>query len=114
MKITVREIEGVVVVGVDSSVLQEHVPIFRERLLDLIANDKCHIVVDMFEAAYMSSMSISTILEIKRKAQAIGGDVILANVNKLILNLFQITNLLKAIAVVDSVEDAVAVFAENP
>ena len=97
MKIKVREQDSVVIFSVDSSILQEHVPVFRERLNDIIEKKKCWIVFDMLEANYISSIGISVILEVKKKANAIGGDAVFANVNELI----------KTLNVYDSVDEAI-------
>ncbi len=107
MKIKVREEGSVVIFSVDSSVLQEHIPVFRERLNDIIARKKCWIVFDLFEAHYISSIGISVLLEIKKKANDSGGEVVFANVNHLIMNLFKVTELLKTLEVHNSVEEAV-------
>ena len=107
MKIKVNEQDSVVIFSVDSSILQEHIPVFRERLNDIIENKKCWIVFDMLEAHYVSSIGISVILEIKKKANGIKGDVVFANVNQLIMNLFEVTDLLKTLEVFDSVDEAI-------
>lgn len=107
MKIKLREEGPVVVFSVDSSVLQEHVPVFRERLNDVIAQKKCWIVFDLLEANYVSSIGISVLLEIKKKANDNGGEVVFANVNHLIMNLFTVTELVKTLEVYDSVEEAI-------
>ena len=90
MKIKLREVDSIVIFSVDSSVLQEHVPVFRERLNDIIAQKKCWIVFDLFEANYISSIGISVLLEIKKKANDSGGEAVFANVNHLIMNLFKL------------------------
>ena len=107
MKIKVREQDSVVIFSVDSSILQEHVPVFRERLNDIIEKKNCWIVFDMLEANYISSIGISVILEVKKKANAIGGDAVFANVNHLIMNLFEVTELIKTLNVYDSVDEAI-------
>lgn len=107
MKVRVKEEGSVVVVSVDSSVLQEHIPVFRERLNDIIAQKKCWIVFDLFEANYISSIGISVLLEVKKKANDGGGEVVFANVNHLIMNLFKVTELLKTLEVYDTADEAV-------
>ena len=107
MKINVHEHDSIVVISVDSSVLQEHIPMFRERLNDIIANKKYWIVFDMLDANYISSMGISVILAVKKKAGECGGDVLFANVNHLIMNLFEVTELIKKLEVYGNVEEAV-------
>jgi anti-sigma B factor antagonist len=107
VKVNVHEKDSVVIISVDSSVLQEHVPLVRERFNDIIADKKYWIVFDMLDANYISSMGISVILAAKRKANEQGGDVLFANVNHLIMNLFEVTELIKKLEVYDNVEDAV-------
>ena len=106
MKIKVKEQDSVVIFSVDSSILQEHVPVFRERLNDIIDKKKCWIVFDMFEANYISSIGISVILDIKKKAKGIGGDVVFSNVNHLIRNLFEVTELIKTLDIYTTTEEA--------
>jgi anti-sigma B factor antagonist len=107
MKITVTEHGRIIVVSVDSSVLQEHVPQFRERLNDLIEKKYYWIVFDMKEANYISSMGISAILAVKRKVNDAGGDVLFAHVNHLIMNLFEVTELIRKLEIFTDVDDAV-------
>jgi len=109
VKIIINEQDSVVVISVDSSVLQEHVPLFRERLNDIIAEKKYWIVFDMLDANYISSMGISVILAVKRKAGECGGHVLFANVNHLIMNLFEVTELIKTLEIYPTVEEAVTV-----
>ncbi len=107
MKINIKEKDEVLVISVDSSVLQEHVPLLRERLNNIIIEKKYWIVIDMLEANYISSMGISAILSIKRKANECGGEVLFANVNHLIMNLFEVTELIKKLEVYEDIEQAV-------
>ncbi len=109
MKIILQEKDSVLVVSVDSSVLQEHVPLFRERLNNIINEKKYWIVFDMLDANYISSMGISVIISIKKRANELGGDVLFANVNHLIMNLFEVTELIKTLEIYSSVEEAVEV-----
>lgn len=109
MKIIINEQDSVIVISVDSSVLQEHVPLFRERLNDVIADKKYWIVFDMLDASYISSMGISVILAAKRKAEESGGNILFANVNHLIMNLFEVTELIKTLEIYPTVEEAVKV-----
>ena len=110
MKIDLVEVEGCVLVSVDSSVLQEHIPMLKDRLEALIMEDKYNIILDMSDAMYLSSMGLSVILKIKNQANSRGGDVKLISVNKLIMHLLEITNLSKKFDIFDSVEKAVDLY----
>lgn len=107
MKIKISEKNSILVVSVDSSILQEHIPLFKERLNSIVSKDACWIVFDLMEADYLSSLGISVLLSIKNKTKQLGGDIVLANVNHLIINLLKLTNLMDKVDIYDSVEEGV-------
>jgi len=107
VKVKIIDQDPVVIVSVDSSVLQEHIPIFRDRLDYLLERKKYWIVIDMHEAQYLSSMGLSIILDVKKRVNKYQGDIVFANVNYLIKNLFNVTELLKKLDVFDSVDSAI-------
>jgi anti-anti-sigma factor len=110
MKIKIEEIKNVTVVLIDGNVLQENVPIFRVKLLELIEEGKINIVLDMVASNYISSMCLATIVDIKKKLNELSGDLKIARVNKLIRNLLETTSLIKKLEVFDDVESAVNSF----
>jgi len=97
----------VTVISLDSSVLQENVPMFRSRLGELIEEGRIWIVVDMSNANYLSSMGVAVIVEIKKKATCKGGDVLLACPNHLIKNLLEMTNVSRTIHSCESIQEAI-------
>jgi anti-anti-sigma factor len=110
MKIKIEEKEGVTIVFIDGNVLQENVPIFRVKLLELIEANKMRIVLDMISCNYISSMCLAAIVDVKKKVSEKGGAIKMARVNKLVLNLLETTNLIKQIEVYDDVSGAVKSF----
>ena len=72
MKIKIEDKEGVSVVFIDGNVLQENVPIFRVKLLELIEANKLRIVLDMISCNYISSMCLAAIVDVKRKVSEKG------------------------------------------
>jgi anti-anti-sigma factor len=110
MKIKIEEKDGVSVVFVDGNVLQENVPIFRVKLLELLESDKRSIVLDMIACNYISSMCLAAIVDVKKKLIDKGGNIKMARVNKLVMNLLETTNLLKQIETFDDVAAAVKSF----
>jgi anti-anti-sigma factor len=110
MKIKIEENEGVTIVFIDGNVLQENVPIFRVKLLELLEAKKTCIVLDMIACNYISSMCLAAIVDVKKKVTEKKGDIKMARVNKLVINLLETTNLLKQIEVFDEVADAVKSF----
>ncbi len=107
MKINITEQDSITIVSVDSSVLQEHVPIFSNRLNNVINENKKWIIIDMLEAQYLSSTGLTVVLEIKKRANKLGGDVKFVNVNRLIMNLLNITNLIGTLDIYENLEDAI-------
>jgi anti-anti-sigma factor len=110
MKIKIEDKEGVSVVFIDGNVLQENVPIFRVKLLELIEANKVRIVLDMISCNYISSMCLATIVDVKRKVSEKGGAIKMARVNKLVANLLETTNLIKQIDVFDDIPSAMKSF----
>lgn len=97
MNIGVKYLEKLTVVIIDNSILQDSVPILQTRLEDLIKNGRKWIVIDMLNAEYLSSIGLAAIVEMKKMADAEGGKIVLCNVNHLIVNLLEMTNMNKII-----------------
>lgn len=113
MKIRVEEIGNVTVVFIDGNVLQENVPIFRVKLLELVEEAKVNIVLDMVASNYISSMCLATIVDVKKKLNELSGDLKLARVNKLVKNLLETTSLIKKIEIYADVDSAVKSFGQK-
>ena len=108
--VDLEEKDGVSVVFIDGNVLQENVPIFRVKLLELIEANKMRIVLDMISCNYISSMCLAAIVDVKKKVTEKGGAIKMARVNKLVANLLETTNLIKQIEVFDDITSAVKSF----
>jgi len=59
MKIRIEAVGDVTVVFIDGNVLQENVPIFRVKLLELVEEGKVNVVLDMVASNYISSMCLA-------------------------------------------------------
>ncbi len=110
MKIRFKEIDGVVVVMADEGIMQDHVPILRSRFDELMIEGKNRIVLDMSCASYLSSMGLAVIVDAKNKVAKTNGDIRIAGVNTLVMNLLTITNLIKKFQIFESVDSALASF----
>ncbi|MBD3320613.1 MAG: anti-sigma factor antagonist [Chitinivibrionales bacterium] len=110
MKIKLHEDRDLTVVSVDGSVLQEHVPLFRMRLAELIEQGKKKIILDMSETTYLSSIGLAALVSIKSQAEDGAGDLVLVQANYLIANLLKITNLHKKIKVFENIDEAAGYF----
>ncbi len=110
MKMKIEEKDGVTVVFIDGNVLQENVPIFRVKLLELLEANVACIVLDMIACNYISSMCLAAIVDVKKKITEKKGDIKMARVNKLVVNLLETTNLIKQIEVHDDIAAAIRSF----
>jgi anti-sigma B factor antagonist len=108
MKVTLTERDAIAITAVDSSILQENVPLLRTNLSKLVQENHRWIIIDLSKANYLSSMGVAVIVDIKLKANRINGDLKLACVNQLIRNLLDITNVSRRIDIYPTVDDAVA------
>jgi anti-anti-sigma factor len=113
MKIRIEAVGDVTVVFIDGNVLQENVPIFRVKLLELVEEGKVKVVLDMVASNYISSMCLATIVDVKKKVNELGGDLKLARVNKLVRNLLETTSLIKKVETFEDVESAVKSFSDQ-
>ena len=110
MNFTVNERSGIVEVAIEGNVLQENVDTLKNRLYELIDNGKVHLVLNMAESNYVSSLCLAVIIDVKNRLSQMEGDLKIACVNRLIHNLLEITNLVKKIEIYDTVEGAAAAF----
>jgi anti-sigma B factor antagonist len=68
------------------------------------------LVVDFTNVNFLSSIALSMLLKLRRRADVYGGEVVLAQVRSEVMRLFRITRLDKLFLTFDSVEEAVAHF----
>ena len=113
MKIHVSDKGGISIVVLGGNISQEYIPMFRLKLQELIEEGRKDIVLDLAEAQYISSMGIAIIVDAKTKVAKLDGDLKIVRLNKLIRNLFEITNLTRKFDIYDSVEDACAAFGKT-
>ena len=110
MNFKIIERGDVVEVAIEGNVLQENVDILKGRFYDLIESGKVNIVLNMEQSNYVSSLCLAIIVDVKNRLSQNQGDLKITNVNRLIRNLLEITNLVKKIDLFDTVDEAVAAF----
>lgn len=114
MELAIREENGVTVVVVEGGIVQEGVEDFKKLLLDLLDRGKLKLVLDMEKCGYVTSMSLAAIFTSKKRFKESGGDIRIARINRLIRNLFELTNLRRAADIFETVEEAVRSFSAAP
>ncbi len=111
MNIRTNERNGVVEVLIEGNILQENVERLRSKLDELIEAGKVHIILNMGQSNYVSSLCLAVMVDAKNRLVKSNGDLKVANVSRLIRNLLEITNLVKKIELFDDVEEAFIAFA---
>lgn len=107
---TLHDHDGVVELSIEGNVLQENVDSLKSRLVELIDQGKVEIVLNMAKSSYVSSLCLAVIVDVKNRLAKFEGDLKIANVNRLIRNLLEITNLIKKFELFESVDEAIIAF----
>jgi len=110
MNFKVREHGTIAEVVIEGNILQENVDLLKTRFFELIEEGTVKIILNMAQSNYVSSLCLAVIVDVKNRLVQEHGDLKLCNVNRLINNLLEITNLVKMIVVYDTVNEAVASF----
>lgn len=103
----------VVEIVIGDNMLQENVEMLKTRFNELIESGNVKIVLNMKHSKYVSSLCLAVIVDIKKKLISMNGDLKIVNINRLVKNLLEITNLVKKFDLFDSVEAAVASFNQH-
>jgi len=110
MNLQINSIGEISVVSINGNMLHENVDVFKKTLLDLLDQKKVKIVLDFGSLIYISSLCLAALIDIKKKANELGGDLKLARINKLLQNLLESTTLVRKIETFPDVEAAVKSF----
>ncbi|MBN2035965.1 MAG: STAS domain-containing protein [Chitinispirillaceae bacterium] len=106
MTITIKNKDGISIVSLSGTIMHADIATIRNRLEDLMNNNKYKIVMNLQNVSYLSSMLLAVFIDIKNSASKKKGDLKLAGANDLIKNLFEMTKLVKKIELYDTIEDA--------
>ena len=110
MELILREENGVAVVLINGGLVQENLDEFKKFMTDLFDKGSLNVVLDMGKCSYVTSMVLAAVFGFKKKFNDAGGDVRIACINRLIRNLFQLTNLQMAADIFETVEEGVRSF----
>lgn len=114
MKIRMREHEeGLVELVIDGNIMQENVDILKNRLHDLIDNNRIQMILNLESTSYISSLCIAVIINVKNRLSALNGDIKIVVISKLIYDLFEITNLTKKLGIYKTSEEACMSFCKS-
>jgi anti-sigma B factor antagonist len=83
-------------------------PRLREQLVDLVADGKYHLIVDMERVDFLDSTGLGVLVGGLKRVRAHDGSLRLVCTQERILKIFRITGLTKVFPISDSVAEAVA------
>ena len=83
-------------------------PQLREKLVDLVGEQKYHLIVDMENVDFLDSTGLGVLVGGLKRVRAHDGSLQLVCTQERILKIFRITGLTKVFPIHSSVEEAVA------
>lgn len=106
-QVTLLELRGRVVLGDETSRLQE-------KVKGLLGEGWNRIIVDMAEVNYIDSSGLATLISCSRSARKQGGDLKLVNPSKRVRDILSITRLDAVLETFDTLDLAQASFGAAP
>ena len=107
LSIARTEISGQVVLSVAGRMDAENAPQFDERCKQCIEEGHTSLVADLGGLTYVSSSGLRSFLSVAKTLQTKGGALRLCCLKGLVKQVFEITGLLQAFSIYESVESAV-------
>jgi anti-sigma B factor antagonist len=108
LKITLREVNGVLVVSLDGRIgVGEEADSLRDRVKTLLADGKKKLVLNMNGVTLLDSAGLGTLVGLHHSATSCGASLQLCNLSAMIKELLQITRLLTVFHVSATEADAV-------
>ncbi len=83
-------------------------PELRERVVELLADDFVHLIVDLRDVVFLDSTGIGALVGILRRVRAQDGSLMLVTSSERLLNIFEVTGLGNVFDIYPEVEDAIA------
>jgi anti-sigma B factor antagonist len=113
LKISSKDAEGVVVLSLEGKIiLGEESNSLRERMKNLLAEDKRKIVMNMGNVTYIDSAGLGTLVAAFHSARNHGAVLKLSNLGQKFQEVLQVTKLLTVFEVFDSEAAAIQSFAK--
>ena len=113
LKILSRDAEGVVVLALEGKIiLGEESNSLRERMKNLLAEDRRKIVMNMGNVTYIDSAGLGTLVAAFHSARNHGAVLKLSNLGQKFQEVLQVTKLLTVFEVFDSEAAAIQSFAK--
>ena len=108
LTLTTREVDGKTVVSVGGEIDVYTAPKLRDKITELVADGRYHIVIDMEGVEFLDSTGLGVLVGGLKKVRAHDGSLELVCTQDRLLKIFRITGLAKVFAIHDSAESALA------
>ncbi len=105
-----QKMGDVLVVNIINVVLLENPEEFEKKISGFLDEGTTKIVLNMEKGRFIASMTLASIVNTKKKANALNGDIKLACVSELIIKLLEKSNIISVFEIYNTVENAVASF----
>lgn len=113
LKLNVREVDGVAVVGLEGRVvLGEESNALREQVKKMLASGKKKIVLNMDNVTYIDSAGLGTLVASHHSARTQGASLKLSNLGSKFKEILQVTKLLTVFDVYPSEAAAISSFGD--
>ncbi len=113
LKINVREVDGIGVVGLDGRVvLGDESNALREQVKKMLADGKKKIVLDMSNVTYIDSAGLGALVAAHHSARTQGATLKLSNLGQKFQEILQVTKLLTVFDVYPSEAAAIKSFSQ--
>ncbi len=113
LKMTDREVDGVIVVALDGRlVLGDETGAFREKIKTLLAEGRTKILLNLDNVTLIDSTGLGTLVSVHHSAAARGASVRLCKLGTKFQEVLQVTKLLTVFDVSDSEADGVRSFSK--
>jgi len=110
LEVNVMDKNGINIIEVAGRVVYESENEFRKSIMDLIAQDRVKLVLDLSKLSYINSSGLGILINLLKTVQAKGGDIKLAGLQGELRELFSITSLDQIFSVFSTPDEAVAAF----
>jgi anti-sigma B factor antagonist len=98
--------DGLTVVTVTGEIDVHTAPALREKLIGLVGQGKCSLIVDLQGVQFLDSTGLGVLIGALRRVRARDGSLDLVCTQERMLKVFRVTGLTKIFAIYNSVEEA--------
>ena len=105
MKISMKKINGLIIIKLEGSLITEHIKQFEKEIYDALEN-KNNVIIDFSELSFISSAGLSLLIAAHKKAEAKKLTVVITGCSQDIIKLFALTELDKHLKIITTIEEA--------